>query len=94
MTPPNALPLPDSPADWPAPVRRYLAHLAVQKLLELHEGWYGLTEYLMRGRTTKDGEVIRWSAGVRDIWPTLVSEAEAFEAERKTKTISKPTETL
>lgn len=76
-------PFVESPTDWPPTVRRYLAHLAVQKLLELHDGWFGCVEFLMRGRNG-----IGWNANVRSIWPTLVEEAEAFEQERVAKKVA------
>ena len=64
------------PEDWPPEVRRYVAVLAVQKLVELHDGYAGAVEFLYRGQGN-------WNARIGTIWPQLVADAAAFEAERQ-----------
>lgn len=36
--------------EWPVELRRYLAHLAMQRLLENHGGYAGLMEWLSYGQ--------------------------------------------
>lgn len=68
--------------EWPVELRRYLAHLAMQRLLENHGGYAGLMEWLSYGQFV-DGNRVPFGTSIEVLYPMFLKNAEEWHANRQ-----------
>ncbi len=72
---------PSRSSEWPIEVRRYLTHRLLSRMLQDHDGWHGLVQWLYAG-TMRNGERLPLSAKLDWLWPMIEADAAAWDAER------------
>lgn len=77
------MPAPSSSLDWPVVVRRYLTAELLRRMLEQHNGWHGLVQWLYAGQS-RQGARLPFSPSLDFLWPMIEEDAAAWEQHRKT----------
>ena len=69
--------------EWPSVVRRYMAHLVIQRVLAQHEGWPGVMQWLFCGQMRRNDR-LPYAATVEYLYPIILKDAEEWDTTRRT----------